>query len=103
MYNLTEDFPNLPRQHTQTQRKQPPTENTNHNGESSTAATSQLTQATFEKLQDGMHQQFTAMIQKEVKQQIKEEMTVMQAEMAQLSHKIENMSGDIQSSIGTTV
>jgi hypothetical protein len=73
MYNLTKDFPNLPRRHTQNQQKQPPTENMNHNGKSSTAATSQLTQATVEKLRDDMQQKFTAMIQKEVKQQIKQE------------------------------
>jgi hypothetical protein len=99
MYDLTGDFPNLPRRRNQTQRAQPQPPDNPQQAQSQASAAA-LTQDTMAKFRAELKNEFTKMIRNKVKTQIQQEMTAMQEAMTTVSTKLDAMQGSIRDTIG---
>jgi hypothetical protein len=108
VYDLQGDFPNLPKRHNQA-KKSPPagTPIQNHSNATSTTQSnttaSSVTPDSLAQLREEMKKEFMQMIQTEVRTQIKNEMSAMQTEVANLGLKIDTMQTGIRESIGAAI
>jgi hypothetical protein len=108
VYDLQGEFPNLPKRNNQNQTAQKAANPTqNHNitttNENTHRKTPPVTPDNLSQLRTDMTNDFMAMIQKEVKKQIQNEMAAIQQEMANLGNKIDNMQVEIKTNIGTAI
>ena len=107
VYDLTGDFPNLPRRHNQNARHQsqpqddqPSTITASHANPSTAPA---VTVDALAKFKEDMKREFMTMIQTEVKTQIETQMKALQADVQTLSAKFDGVQEGIKESIGETV
>ena len=107
VYDLTSDFPNLPKRTNQNQQNlaQPQDDQastiTASNTNSNTATANNIDE--LAKFKDEMKKEFMTMIQAEVKTQIQTQMQALQTEVQSLSAKLDGMQEGIRESIGETV
>ena len=107
IYDLTSDFPNLPRR---TNQNNPDlqasviTQSINPQQDPSTNDTaSSVTKDTLNQFKSDMKTELLEMIRKEVANQIQTQMQALQSEVSTMSAKIDGMSAAIKDSIGATV
>ena len=107
VYDLTGDFPNLPRRHNQNARHQSqPQDNQPSTITASNANPSAAPAVTVDalaKFKEDMKREFMTMIQTEVKTQIETQMKALQADVQTLSAKFDGVQEGIKESIGETV
>jgi hypothetical protein len=103
VYNLDGDFPNLPRRHNQTQRTQPVGTNTTRSPTVAATPATAVTLDSLSQLREEMKTEFMKLIKTEVQTQIHKEMAVIQADVANLSVKLDTMQDGIRDSIGAVV
>ena len=107
VYDLTSDFPNLPRRQNQNNRNQAqpqddqPSTITPSNANTNTAQA--VTVDALAKFREEMKNEFMTLIQTEVKTQIQAQMQALQTDVQTLAAKFDGMKEGIQSSISETV